>query len=62
MNLIKKIKILLKEAEIFHSQGLLDEAMGKYNEATELIKSDETPQVDRRDQPLPLEPCGGPQR
>jgi hypothetical protein len=41
MNLIKKIKILLKEAEIFHSQGLLDEAMGKYNEATELIKSDE---------------------
>jgi hypothetical protein len=41
MNLIKKIKILLKEAEIFHSQGLLDEAMGKYNEARELIKSDE---------------------
>jgi hypothetical protein len=41
MNLIKKIKILLKEAEIFHSQGLLDEAMGKYNEATELIKGDE---------------------
>jgi len=41
MNLINKIKILLKEAEIFHSQGLLDEAMGKYNEATELIKSDE---------------------
>ena len=41
MNLIKKIKILLKEAEIFHSQGLLDEAMGKYNKATELIKSDE---------------------
>ncbi len=41
MNLIQKIKKLLKEAEIFHSQGLLDEAMGKYNEATELIKSDE---------------------
>jgi hypothetical protein len=41
MNLIKKIKILLKEAEIFHSQGLLDEAMVKYNEATELIKNDE---------------------
>jgi len=41
MNLIKKIKILLKEAEIFHSQGLLDEAMGKYNEARILIKSDE---------------------
>ncbi len=41
MNLIQKIKKLLKKAEIFHSQGLLDEAMGKYNEATELIKSDE---------------------
>jgi len=41
MNLINKIKTLLKEAEIFHSQGLLDESMGKYNEATELIKSDE---------------------
>jgi len=41
MNVIKKIKILLKEAEIFHSQGLLDEAMGKYNKALELIQSDE---------------------
>jgi hypothetical protein len=41
MNLVNKIKLLLKEAELFHSQGLLDEAMGKYNEATELINSDE---------------------
>ncbi len=41
MNVIKKIKILLKEAEIFHSQGLFDEAMGKYNKAIELIRSDE---------------------
>jgi len=41
MNVIKKIKMLLKEAEIFHSQGLFDEAMGKYNKAIELIRSDE---------------------
>ncbi len=41
MNAIKKIKILLKEAEIFHSQGLFDETMGKYNKAIELIQSDE---------------------
>ena len=38
MNIIKKIKTLLKEAELYHSQGLLYEAMAKYNDATELIQ------------------------
>jgi len=41
MNIVKKIKSLLKEAELYHKQGLLDEAMGKYNKAKELIQDDE---------------------
>jgi tetratricopeptide (TPR) repeat protein len=41
MNITKKIKILLQEAEIYHAQGLLNEAMEKYNTATKLIRSDE---------------------
>ena len=39
MNIARKIKTLLQEAELYHSQGLLDEAMGKYNYATEIIQS-----------------------
>jgi tetratricopeptide (TPR) repeat protein len=35
----KKIKALLQEAELYHFQGLLHEAMGKYINATELIQS-----------------------
>ena len=41
MNITKKIKILLQEAEFYHTQGLLNEAMEKYNNATKLIQSDE---------------------
>ncbi|MBW1727854.1 MAG: hypothetical protein JRF31_10400 [Deltaproteobacteria bacterium] len=41
MNIAKKIKILLQEAELYHSQGLLNEAMEKYNNAKELIQSNE---------------------
>jgi tetratricopeptide (TPR) repeat protein len=41
MNITKKIKILLQEAELYHAQGLLNEAMEKYNTATKLIRSDE---------------------
>ena len=41
MNITKKIKILLQEAELYHSQGLLNEAMEKYNTATKLIRSNE---------------------
>lgn len=41
MNIIKKIKTLLKEAELYHSQGLLYEAIAKYNDATELIQNKE---------------------
>ena len=41
MNILKKIKTLLKEAEIYHSQGLLYEAIAKYNDATELIQKNE---------------------
>ena len=39
--MIKKIKALLQEAELYHFQGLLHEAMGKYINATELIQSNE---------------------
>jgi tetratricopeptide (TPR) repeat protein len=39
MNILKKIKKLLKEAELYHSQGLLYEAIGKYNDATEIIQN-----------------------
>ena len=41
MNILKKIKTLLKEAELYHSQGLLYEAIAKYNDATELIQKNE---------------------
>jgi tetratricopeptide (TPR) repeat protein len=41
MNIIKKIKTLLKEAELYHSQGLLYEAIAKYGDATELIQKNE---------------------
>ncbi len=42
MSVVKKIKGLLKEAELYHSQGLLYEAIAKYNDATELVqKSDQ---------------------
>ena len=41
MNITKKIKILLQEAELYHTQGLLNEAMEKYHNATKLIKSNE---------------------
>ena len=41
MNITKKIKILLQEAELYHTQGLLNEAMEKYNNATKLIRSNE---------------------
>lgn len=39
MKVLRKIKKLLQEAELYHSQGLLDEAMEKYNNATELLQS-----------------------
>jgi tetratricopeptide (TPR) repeat protein len=39
MNILKKIKKLLKEAELYHSQGLLYEAIAKYNDATEIIQN-----------------------
>jgi tetratricopeptide (TPR) repeat protein len=38
MNIVKKIKSLLQEAELYHSQGLLYEAISKYNDATELVQ------------------------
>ena len=41
MNIVEKIKALLKEAELYHSMGLLNESMGKYKKATELIQSNE---------------------
>ncbi|MEJ2656456.1 MAG: hypothetical protein P8012_04575 [Desulfobacterales bacterium] len=41
MNIIKNIKTLLKEAELYHSQGLLYESIAKYNDATELIQNNE---------------------
>ncbi len=41
MNITKKIKILLQEAELYHTQGLLNEAMEKYNNAAKLIQSNE---------------------
>lgn len=41
MKITKKIKNLLKEAELYHNQGLLYEAVAKYNDATELIQKNE---------------------
>ena len=41
MNVAKQIKTLLQEAELYRSQGLLDEALMKYHLAEGLIKGDE---------------------
>jgi tetratricopeptide (TPR) repeat protein len=41
MNMIKKIKTLLKEAELYHSQGLLYESLTKYNDVAELVQNNE---------------------
>ncbi len=41
MNIVQKIKTLIKEAELFHKQGLLNEAMEKYDRVNELIQSNE---------------------
>ncbi len=41
MNIAQKIKALLKEAELYRSQGLLAEALVKYNKASELMLSNE---------------------
>jgi tetratricopeptide (TPR) repeat protein len=41
MNIKNKIKKLLQEAELYHAQGLLNEAMEKYNSATKLIRNNE---------------------
>ncbi len=41
MNIVEKIQALLKEAELYHSMGLLDESMGKYDEVMELIQGNE---------------------
>ena len=38
MNIAKQIKTLLQEAELYHSQGLLDEALVKYHDAEDLIQ------------------------
>ncbi|HUV78162.1 MAG TPA: hypothetical protein VMW06_08885 [Desulfobacterales bacterium] len=41
MNIAKQIKTLLHEAELYHSQGLLDEALVKYHNAEDLIRRHE---------------------
>ena len=41
MNIAKQIKTLLQEAELYHSQGLLDEALVKYHHAEDLIQRHE---------------------
>ena len=41
MNIAKQIKTLLQEAELYRSQGLLDEALVKYRHAEDLIQRDE---------------------
>jgi tetratricopeptide (TPR) repeat protein len=40
MNIVKQVASLLKEAELYHKQGLLDEAMRKYDKAKELALND----------------------
>jgi len=40
MNIVKQVTSLLKEAELYHKQGLLEEAMGKYDKANELTQND----------------------
>ncbi|MBU0987336.1 MAG: hypothetical protein KKH68_08800 [Proteobacteria bacterium] len=39
MNIVEKLKKMIKEAELYHSMGLLSEAMGKYQSAASLIQS-----------------------
>lgn len=39
MSIKQQIKTLLKEAELYHSQGLLDEAMANYRHALKLVRS-----------------------
>jgi len=41
MNIAKQIKTLLQEAELYRSQGLLNEALVKYRHAEDLIQRDE---------------------
>jgi len=41
MNIVEKIKALLKEAKLYHSMGLLTEAMGKYKNAMEMVEGNE---------------------
>jgi len=41
MNIVEKIKALLKEAELLHSMGLLNESMGRYDNTMELIQGSE---------------------
>ncbi len=41
MNIVEKIQALLKEAELYHSMGLLNESMGKYDQVMELIQGNE---------------------
>jgi tetratricopeptide (TPR) repeat protein len=41
MDIKAQIKTLLKEAELYRSHGLLDEAKGKYSHAAELIQKNE---------------------
>jgi len=41
MNITTKIKALLKEAELYRSQGLLNEALNKYNKTSEIIFGNE---------------------
>lgn len=39
MNITQQIKTLLQEAELYHSQGLLDEAMVNYRHALKLVQN-----------------------
>ncbi|MCP4686851.1 MAG: hypothetical protein GY859_02310, partial [Desulfobacterales bacterium] len=41
MSRSRKIKILLQEAELYHNQGLLLEAKGKYDRAADMIRAHE---------------------
>ena len=41
MKIVDKLKSFLKEAELYHSMGLLNESLGKYKKATELIEGNE---------------------
>lgn len=41
MNIVEKLKKLIKEAELYHSMGLLNESMGKYKNAVALVQGSE---------------------